>query len=147
MKNNRVSLGAAVLGAVAAILAAFPTAAPAHGINNVGVVETTNFKGPLPNVPGKSLIALEVEFAPGLEALAHTHEKSAFIYAYVLSGEVVSAVGDEEPRLYRAGESWQELPGAHHRVSYNASKTKPAKLLAVFVADSETGQLTIPDPK
>lgn len=147
MKSNRVSLGAAILGAVAAVLTTFPTAAPAHGTNGVGVVETTNFNGILPNVPGKSLIALEVEFEPGLEALAHTHEKSAFIYAYVLSGEVISAVDDEEPRLYRAGESWQELPGAHHRVSYNASKTKPAKLLAVFVADSDAGQLTIPDAK
>lgn len=147
MKNNRVSVGAAILGAVAAVLATFPTAAPAHGTNDVGVVETTNFKGILPNVPGKSLIAVEVEFAPGVEALAHTHEESAFIYAYVLSGEVFSAVDDEEPRLYRAGDSWQEVPGAHHRISSNASKTRPAKLLAVFVADSDTDRLTIPDPK
>ena len=51
------------------------------------------------------------------------------------------------PGVYRAGESWHEVPGAHHRVSRNASKTKPAKLLAVFVADSGTSQLTIPDPK
>lgn len=147
MKSNRISMGVAVIGAVAAVLAAFPTAASAHGTNDVGVVETTNFSRILPNVPGKSLVALEVDFEPGIEALAHTHEKSAFIYAYVLSGEVISAVDDEEPRLYRAGESWQELPGAHHRVSRNASKTQPAKLLAIFVADSDAGQLTIPDPK
>jgi quercetin dioxygenase-like cupin family protein len=137
----------AVLSAAAAFLAAAATPASAHGMNDVGVVETTNFQSVLPNVPGKSLIALEVVFPPGVEALSHTHEKSAFIYAYVLSGEVVSAVDDEAARTYRTGESWQEAPGAHHRLSRNASKTKPAKLLAVFVADSGTSQLTFPDPK
>ncbi|MGU9758317.1 hypothetical protein ACV1BL_12280 [Serratia marcescens] len=48
---------------------------------------------------------------------------------------------------YRAGESWYEDPGAHHVVSRNASKTKPAKLLAVFVVDTKDTQLTTPDSK
>ena len=121
------------------------TPAQAHGTNAVGVTETTDFRGALPNVPGKSLIAVEVVFPPGVEALPHTHEKSAFIYAYVLSGEIINAVDGEKPRVYRAGESWREAPGAHHRVSGNASKTRPAKLLAVFVADSRDRQLTFPD--
>ncbi len=34
---------------------------------------------------------------------------------------------------YKAGQSFSELPGDRHVVSANASKTKPAKLLAVFV--------------
>jgi quercetin dioxygenase-like cupin family protein len=32
---------------------------------------------------------------------------------------------------YKAGQSFSELPGDHHGVSANASKTKPAKLLDV----------------
>jgi quercetin dioxygenase-like cupin family protein len=53
----------------------------------------------------------------------------------VRSGEVISAVDDEKPRVYRTGESWHEEPGAHHPVKPNASKTKPVKLLVIFVAD------------
>jgi hypothetical protein len=47
--------------------------------------------------------------------------------------------------IYRLGESWYETPGAHHAVSRNASATKPAKLLAVFVVDTDDKVLTTPD--
>jgi len=53
-------------------------------------------------------------------------------------------VNDGEARIYRAGESWFEPPGASHPVSRNASKTKPAKLLAVFIVDSGEKGLTTP---
>jgi quercetin dioxygenase-like cupin family protein len=53
-------------------------------------------------------------------------------------------VNDEPTRVYRAGESWYETPGSIHRVSRNASKTEPAKLLAVFVVDTEDKKLTTP---
>jgi quercetin dioxygenase-like cupin family protein len=39
---------------------------------------------------------------------------------------------------------FSELPGDRHGVSANASKTKPAKLLAVFVVDTNETELTIP---
>jgi quercetin dioxygenase-like cupin family protein len=45
---------------------------------------------------------------------------------------------------YNAGQSFSELPGERHGVSANASKTKPAKLLAVFVVDTNEPELTIP---
>src|SRR5262249_34256765 len=38
---------------------------------------------------------------------------------------------------------FSELPGDRHGVSANASKTKPAKLLAVFVVDTNETELTI----
>ena len=40
--------------------------------------------------------------------------------------------------------SFSELPGDRHGVSANASETKPAKLLAVFVVDTNKTELTIP---
>jgi quercetin dioxygenase-like cupin family protein len=95
-----------------------------------------NFEAVIPNIPGKSLIAVEVNYAPGAASPSHTHAKSAFIYAYVISGAVESKVNDGETRIYRAGESWSEPPGATHSISRNASKTEPAKLLAVFVLDT-----------
>jgi quercetin dioxygenase-like cupin family protein len=108
---------------------------------------TPIFERELPNVPGKSLLAVEVVYPPGGASPAHRHPDSAFIYAYVVSGEVVSAVNDERPRVYRTGESFYEAPGAHHRVSRNASRTKPAMLLAVFVKNSGKGQLVFPDQR
>jgi quercetin dioxygenase-like cupin family protein len=105
---------------------------------------TKNFEGAIPNIPGKSPIALEVEYAPGAASPSHTHAKSAFIYAYVISGAIESKVNDGETRIYRAGESWSEPPGATHSVSRNVSKTESAKLLAVFVLDANDKALTTP---
>jgi quercetin dioxygenase-like cupin family protein len=105
---------------------------------------TKNFEAAIPNVPGKSLIALEVDYAPGAASPSHTHAKSAFIYAYVISGAIESKVNEGETRIYRAGESWSEAPGAIHSISRNASKTQPAKLLAVFVLDANDKVLTTP---
>jgi quercetin dioxygenase-like cupin family protein len=87
---------------------------------------------------------VEVDYAPGAASPSHTHAKSAFIYAYVLSGEIESKVNDGESRIYKAGESWSEPPNATHSISRNASKTMPAKLLAVFVVDSDDNALTTP---
>jgi quercetin dioxygenase-like cupin family protein len=46
--------------------------------------------------------------------------------------------------VYEAGQSFSEMPGDRHSVSANASETKPAKLLAVFVVDTNETELTIP---
>ena len=105
---------------------------------------TKNFEGAIPNIPGKSLIVVEVDYAPGAASAPHTHAKSAFIYAYVISGAIESKVNDGETRIYRAGESWSEPPGAIHSISRNASKMEPAKLLAVFVLDTNDDPLTTP---
>lgn len=104
------------------------------------------FEHALPNVPGKSLIAVVVSYAPGGKSPAHHHAGSAFIYAHVLTGAVRSRVGDEPSKVYRAGASFSEEPGAYHRVSENASESEPASLLAVFVVDSQDKPLTVPDP-
>ena len=82
---------------------------------------TKNFEAAIPNIPGKSLIALEVDYAPGGASPGHTHARSAFIYAYVISGAIESKVNNGETRIYRAGESWTEPPNASHPISRNAS--------------------------
>ena len=100
---------------------------------------------PIPNLPGKRLVTHIVDYPPGASSVPHRHARSAFIYAYVLSGEIRSQVDDEPARVYRAGETWFESPGAHHRVSENASETESARLLAVIVVDAADVPLTIPD--
>ena len=98
----------------------------------------------LPNVPGKSIKGVLVEYEPGGVDAAHTHPDSAFIYATVLEGAIRSQVNEGPVKTYRAGESFSEYPGDRHGVSENASKTQPARLLAVFVVDTKEKELTFP---
>jgi quercetin dioxygenase-like cupin family protein len=119
---------------------AFANPALAQG---TGETVTTNFEKQIPNIPGKTLVATIVDYEPGAESAPHVHAKSAFVYAYVVSGAVESQVNDGPVRVYRAGESFHETPGSSHPVSRNASKTSPARLLAVIVVDdAETGAIT-----
>ncbi len=91
------------------------------------------FAHPIPNVPGKTLSALVVTYPPGAKTPSHRHGQS-FVVGYVLEGAIRSKLDNGEERVYRAGESWTEKPGAHHVVGENASATEPAKLMAIFVA-------------
>ena len=131
-------LSAAALAA-ALVAAGTATAHPPEGS------VSPKFTHVLPNVPGKSLVAVEVSYPPGGASTSHRHAGSAFIYAYVLSGEIESQVGDSPSRIYKVGDSFYEEPGAHHRISRNASATEPARLLAVFVVDTGDHPLTTPD--
>jgi quercetin dioxygenase-like cupin family protein len=131
---------------VAATCAALAFAVAGSALAHDGQAETVTpkFDGAIPNIPGKSLAVLEVDYAPGAASPPHTHATSAFIYAYVISGEIESKVNNGETRIYKAGESWSEPPNASHPISRNASKSKPAKLLAVFVVDTDDKALTTP---
>ena len=96
----------------------------------------------LANVPGQSLTAVTVTYAPGGKSNPHQHAGSVF--AYVLTGAIKSensATGPE--KIYRAGESFFEPAGSKHLISENASATDPASLLAVFVA-ADGAHLTSP---
>lgn len=147
MRHALLPFAAAILAVAIAADAHTPAQGTTQGETKLEETITPLFKSDLPNVPGKALLAVEVSFPPGAASPPHTHPKSAFIYAYVLSGEILSAVNDEKPRVYRAGESWHEAPGAHHPVTRNPSKTAPAKLLVIFVTDPGERQLVFPDPK
>jgi quercetin dioxygenase-like cupin family protein len=136
--------------AAAAILTAFlPASAFADDTpgGGKGAKVTLVYDHELPNVPGKSMKGVLVEYAPGGFSEGHTHPQSAFIYATVLEGEIRSQVNDGPVTVYKAGESFSEMPGDRHGVSENASKTKPAKLLAVFVVDTSQQELTFPIKK
>ena len=101
----------------------------------------------LPNVPGKSIKGVLVEYGPGVVSTAHTHPRSAFIYATVLEGAIRTSVNDGPAVIYRAGQNFPEMPGDRHTLDENASKTEPAKLLAVFVVDTDTNELLTPIQK
>src|SRR5579864_101357 len=135
MKRIFCSLLVAILP-LASVLADEPTSKNAK--------ETLVYQHELPNVPGKSIKGVLVEYGPGGYSPGHTHAKSAFIYATVLEGAIRSQVNNGPVTTYKAGQSFSELPGDRHAVSANASETRPAKLLAVFVVDTNETELTIP---
>jgi quercetin dioxygenase-like cupin family protein len=117
-------------------------AVSAAGLAGEKAKVTVVFDRALPNVPGKSIKGVLVEYQPGGSSPAHTHAPSAFIYATVLEGAIRSAVNGAPEKVYHAGDNFYEEPGAHHDVSANASDTEPARLLAVFVVNSDETKLT-----
>ena len=130
--------------AAATLLAPAAHADPTPENSNQKPVVRTVFDQ-LTNIPGKSLEAVTVSYPPGGKSRAHHHANSAFIMAYVISGAIRSQVEGEPARVYHAGETWSEAPGAHHTISENASATEPAELLAVFLVDPGDLPLTTDD--
>lgn len=105
------------------------------------------FAYPIANVPNKTMTALVVTYAPGAKTPGHRHGR-AFVVGYVLEGAIRSKLDNGEERVYRAGESWTEKPGAHHAMSENASATDPAKILAMLIHDAKAKDLvTFDDTK
>lgn len=135
---KKIALLLLVASLLSANVAAEETNQPASKVTQI-------FDRELPNVPGKSMRAVLVEYGPGAASPSHRHPSSAFIYATVLEGEIRSKINDDPEHVYKAGESWTEVPGDHHKVSANASSTKPARLLAIFVVDTAEKEILIPD--
>ena len=133
MKPRHILAVAAILAA-GTLLAGPPCRAAVDDVRPVATAE-------LPNVPGKSITAIVVNYAPGAKSVKHHHAGS--VLAYVLSGEIRSENSATGPaKVFKAGETFFEPPGSKHLVSENASATEPASLLAIFVAD-DGAQLTI----
>jgi quercetin dioxygenase-like cupin family protein len=131
-----------------ALLTVSAAAASAHDASSDKASKVTLvYDQALPNVPGKSIRGVLVEYPPGGYSPGHIHAKSAFIYATVLEGAVRSQINDGPATTYRAGQSFSEFPGDRHAVSANASTTEPARLLAVFVVDTDETVLTLPFPQ
>jgi quercetin dioxygenase-like cupin family protein len=104
---------------------------------------TPVMKQAIPEAAGKDVLMATVTYQPGQASDAHMHPGS--IFAYVLEGHVTSQLEGSPARTFGPGESWYEPPGAHHIVSKNASRTKPAKLLVFAIAgDGEALKQPIP---
>ena len=85
----------------------------------------------LPGEPLRDISLIEVTYPPATGSPPHLHANG--VMAFVVSGAIVSKVGDGAERTFHAGEAWWEPPGAIHRVSRNANPIEPATLLAIYV--------------
>ena len=97
----------------------------------------------LPNVPGKSITTLLVEFPPNAFTPRHRHPGS--VTAYVTKGVLRSQLNDGPIGTFGPGGTWFEPPGTIHSMVENPSPTESAEIMAIFVADSDCGALTIFD--
>ena len=97
----------------------------------------------LPNVPGKSITTVLVTFPPMAFTPRHRHPGS--VTAYVLKGTLRSQLNDGPIGTFAQGMTWFEPPGTIHSMVENPSPTEPAEIMAIFVADSDCGALTIFD--
>jgi quercetin dioxygenase-like cupin family protein len=93
------------------------------------------FENDLPDIDMKNwaVTVIEVSYGPGDLSRAHRHP--GITLAYVLEGEIRCKVGDGPEKTYAAGEMFMERPNEVHATSANASTSKPAKLLAVLLAE------------
>ena len=87
----------------------------------------------LTGIPGKEILLLTVEYAPGGADSVHRHNANAVVY--VLEGSVVEQVKGQKPVTLTAGQTFYEGPEDIHIVGRNASRTRPAKLLAILGKD------------
>src|SRR5215467_14382264 len=92
---------------------------------------TPLFSKDLAGFPGKEGLMLLIEYPPGSTDPIHRHNAHGFIY--VLEGSIVMQVkGGKEVTLI-PGETFYEGPDDVHVVGRNASETKPAKFIVVFL--------------
>ncbi len=116
-------------------------AASTHDLSTNQPTGKLVFERVLPNVPGKSIKVVLIEYPPGGSIPAHTHPDSSFIYATVLKGAIRSKRNDEPEKVYHVGDNFVEEPGDLHGVSKNESDTETASLLAVCVLDTDEKNL------
>ena len=91
--------------------------------------------------PGKEIVVITVEYAPGGTDPIHRHNAQAFVY--VLEGTIVMQVKGGKEVTLTPGETFYEGPDDVHIVGRNASSTKPAKFV-VFLVKEKGSPVLIP---
>ncbi|HTL79378.1 MAG TPA: cupin domain-containing protein [Candidatus Babeliales bacterium] len=94
---------------------------------------TQLFSKDLTDLPGKEGLMLLVEYPPGSTDPVHRHNAHGFIY--VLEGSIVMQVKGGKEVTLTPGQTFYEGPEDVHVVGRNASETKSAKFLVIFVKD------------
>lgn len=95
----------------------------------------------VPESPGKELLMISVEYAPGGEDPVHRHDAHGIVY--VLEGSIVMGVKGGKEVTLKPGDTFYEGPADLHTVGRNASKTKPARFV-VFLLKDKSKPVLIP---
>jgi quercetin dioxygenase-like cupin family protein len=87
------------------------------------------------DVPGKSLVGLELYYPPGGSTPSHRHGGLTAV-TYILEGELLSGMSGDVARVYGPGDTFIEQPDCHHTVEDNNSKMEPIKAIVVIIVDT-----------
>ena len=98
----------------------------------------------LPELPGKEVLMITVDYPPGSMDPIHRHNAHAFVY--VLEGSIIMQVKGGKEVTLTAGQTFYEGPADVHVVGRNASSTKPAKFVVFFIKDKGAPVL-VPAPE
>ncbi len=74
-----------------------------------------------------------IEVPPGGSSPPHRHYAQVFVY--ILQGRMIMQVKGRPRVTLGPGETFYESPSDIHTVGANASKTEPAKFLAILIKD------------
>ena len=134
------SAGALVAALSAAGIASIAAQAPPPAVKAAAVRVVA-----LPKMDGANLKvhAVQVTYPPGAASTAHRHPCP--VVGYMISGTMRMKVSDQPEAVYKAGDTFVEMPTDVHRVSTNPSTDTPAVFLVTFVCDKET-PLSVPEP-
>lgn len=95
----------------------------------------------LKDIPGKEVLMITVEYAPGGTDPIHRHNAAAFVY--VLEGSIVMQVKGGKEVTLTPGQIFYEGPDDVHIVGRNASTTKPSKFI-VFLVKEKGAPVLVP---
>jgi len=100
----------------------------------------TLFMKQLPDMQGKEIEVITVNYAPGEVDAVHRHDAHAVVY--VLEGEVEMQVRGGTLQRLGPGQIFYESPEDVHTVSRNPSRTKSAKFVVFFIKNEGKPILT-----
>jgi quercetin dioxygenase-like cupin family protein len=118
-----------ILGTVLVLACSAQLTQPAHAAPQPVVVPV--MQKDLPDVPGKEMLMLTVDYPPGAVESIHRHDAYAFVY--LLEGSIVEQVRGGKEVTLTPGQTFYEGPNDVHTVGRNASTTKPAKFVVVLL--------------
>ncbi len=87
----------------------------------------------LPDVPGKEMVMITVDYPPGV--VEHVHRHAAHAFLYVLEGSIVEQVRGGKEVTLTSGQTFYEGPGVVHTVGRNVSTTKPARFIVILLKE------------
>lgn len=138
MKHLKTNHLLAIITTMAATFIAVPSKAQssndtnkyASTVHSVILTRALKDKG----FTNKGVEMMVVDFPVRSKSPAHRHPCPTF--GYVISGEIVS-VFEGKTYHYKAGDSFYETPNGLHSDARNDSFTETAKLLVVYVKDTD----------
>ena len=122
----------------ASTLIASPSQAQSSATGSSALPLTVQLPEALEN---QEVMMVRVDLEPGQSSPAHRHH--AYVFVYVLSGEVEMRVNEDEIVKLGPGGVFRETPDDVHSVSRNASDTEPASFLA-FLIKEQGAPVTVP---